>query len=91
MLRKAQPARMGNDSQRRETCWRVVDADTGLVVVCDMYETAAPGWELRVRSSAARTLREEVLPDLEAARELAGQWLRTVRAAGSCVSLIVES
>ena len=48
--------------QLRETCWRVVDGQSGRLVICGIYETARAGLELHVRYAAEETvLRENLL------------------------------
>lgn len=76
-----------HDSQRQETCWRVVEGSSGRLVFCAIYESTDAGVELRIGYASDRILHTERLADVAAARARAEHWLCALRAAGNSGSI----
>lgn len=62
-----------------ETCWRL-RSPRGRVITCGIYQTTAPGLEVRAGYGVDDLLRSQRTPGIGAARELADEWRETALA-----------
>jgi len=66
------------DQTLLETCWRI-RTPSERIIVCGIYQDAAPGFVLRAMFEHGEILRHSRTPHMEEARLRAAEWLDAIR------------